>query len=95
VAALTSLNFLSAAAPAALLPSAIQIVALAYHIMLVPLGVAFRLLTVLMEGIGLRRNDPVAVRLARRWSVVTAMQFAVGAVTGTILCFESGSSGRG
>jgi cytochrome d ubiquinol oxidase subunit I len=63
---------------------------LAYHIILVPLGVAFPLLTVLMEGIGLRRNDPIALRLARRWSVVMAVQFAVGAVTGTILSFEFG-----
>src|SRR3989475_2414483 len=63
---------------------------LAYHIILVPLGVAFPLLTVVMEGIGLRRNDPVALRLARRWSVVMAVQFAVGAVTRTILSFEFG-----
>jgi cytochrome d ubiquinol oxidase subunit I len=63
---------------------------LGYHIILVPLGVAFPLLTVLMEGIGLRRKDPVALLLARRWSVVMAVQFAVGAVTGTILSFEFG-----
>src|ERR1700730_15401120 len=63
---------------------------LAYHIILVPLGVTFPLLVVLMEGIGLRRNDPVARRLARRWSVVRAVQFAVSAVTGTILSFEFG-----
>ncbi len=63
---------------------------LAYHIILVPFGVAFPLLTLLMEGIGLRRSDPVALRLARRWSVVMAVQFAVGAVTGTILSFEFG-----
>jgi cytochrome bd-type quinol oxidase subunit 1 len=36
---------------------------LAYRIIAVPLGVGFPLLTVLMEGIGLRRNDPVALRL--------------------------------
>ena len=63
---------------------------LGYHIILVPLGVAFPLLTVLMEGIGLRRKDPVALLLARRWSVVMAVQFAVGAVTGTVLSFEFG-----
>jgi len=87
----TALNFLAASAPAALLPSRIQMAfTLAYHIILVPLGVALPLLTVVMEGIGLRRNDPVALRLARRWSVVMAVQFAVGAVTGTILSFEFG-----
>ena len=91
MAALTPLDFLAAGAPDALLPSRIQMAfTLAYHIILVPLGVAFPLLTVLMEGIGLRRNDPVALRLARRWSVVMAVQFAVGAVTGTILSFEFG-----
>jgi cytochrome d ubiquinol oxidase subunit I len=91
VTALNPLDFLAAGAPAVLLPSRLQMAfTLAYHIILVPLGVAFPLLTVLMEGIGLRRNDPVALRLARRWSVVMAVQFAVGAVTGTILSFEFG-----
>src|SRR5438094_10583727 len=43
-----------------------------------------------MNGIGIFKNDPVALRIARRWSVVMAVQFAVGAVTGTILSFEFG-----
>jgi cytochrome d ubiquinol oxidase subunit I len=63
---------------------------LAYHVILVPLGVVFPFITVLLEGIGLRRKDPVALKLARRWSVVMAVQFAVGAVTGTVLSFEFG-----
>ena len=63
---------------------------LATHVLLVPLGVALPALTLIMEGIGLRRKDPVALRIARRWSVVMAVQFAVGAVTGTILSFEFG-----
>ncbi|TMF86740.1 MAG: cytochrome ubiquinol oxidase subunit I [Chloroflexi bacterium] len=75
----------------ALLPSRIQMAfTLGYHILLVPLGVALPTLTLLMEGIGLVRKDPVALKLARRWSVVMAVQFAVGAVTGTILSFEFG-----
>src|SRR3989449_10942797 len=63
---------------------------LATHVLLVPLGVAFPTLTLVMEGIGIARNDPVALRIARRWSVVMAVQFAVGAVTGTVLSFEFG-----
>jgi Cytochrome bd terminal oxidase subunit I len=83
MAALTTFALLAASPPAALLPSRIQMAfTLAYHIILVPLGVALLLLTVLMEGVGLRRNDPIALRLARRWSVVMAVQFAVGAVAG-------------
>ena len=63
---------------------------LAYHVILVPLGVALPAYTLLMEGIALRRKDPVGIKIARRWSVVMAVQFAVGAVTGTILSFEFG-----
>src|SRR2546421_1728677 len=75
----------------ALLPSRIQMAfTLGYHILLVPLGVALPTLTLLMEGIGLVRKDEVALKIARRWSVVMAVQFAVGAVTGTILSFEFG-----
>src|SRR5438445_12082941 len=91
--AATHLIVLATAAepPASLLPSRIQMAfTLAYHILLVPFGVAFPLLTVVMEGIGLTRRDKVALKLARRWSVVMAVQFAVGAVTGTILSFEFG-----
>src|SRR5579859_5033747 len=91
VTALMTVALLAGSAPPALLPSRVQMAfTLAYHIILVPLGVAFPLLTVVMESIGLRRRDPVALRLARRWSVVMAIQFAVGAVTGTILSFEFG-----
>ncbi len=79
------------AGESALLPSRIQMAfTLASHVLLVPLGVALPTLTLLMEGIGIARNDPVALKIARRWSVVMAVQFAVGAVTGTILSFEFG-----
>src|SRR5437773_3898430 len=75
----------------ALLPSRIQMAfTLASHVLLVPLGVALPSLTLLMEGIGLARREPVALKIARRWSVVLAVQVAVGAVTGTILSFEFG-----
>src|SRR5256885_14849383 len=69
-----------------LLPSRIQMAfTLATHVLLVPLGVAMPAITLLMEGIGIRRNDAVALRIARRWSVVMAGPFAVGAVTRAIL----------
>jgi cytochrome bd ubiquinol oxidase subunit I len=75
----------------ALLPSRILMAfTLGYHILLVPLGVALPTLTLVMEGIGLGRKDAVALLIARRWSVVMGVQFAVGAVTGTILSFEFG-----
>jgi cytochrome d ubiquinol oxidase subunit I len=39
---------------------------------------------------GLRHADADAMLLARRWSQVVAITFAVGAVTGTVLSFEFG-----
>src|SRR5256886_15858592 len=75
----------------ALLPSRIQMAfTLAYHVIMVPLGVALPTYALLMNGIGIFKNDPVALKIARRWSVVMAVQFAVGGVTGTILSFEFG-----
>jgi cytochrome bd ubiquinol oxidase subunit I len=75
----------------ALLPSRIQMAfTLAVHVLIIPFGVALPTLTLVMEWIGITRKDPVALTIARRWSVVMAVQFAVGAVTGTILSFEFG-----
>src|SRR5256714_15198691 len=75
----------------ALLPSRIQMAFThAYHVIMVPLGVALPTYALLMNDIGIFKNDPVALRIARRWSVVMAVQFAVVAATGTILSFEYG-----
>jgi cytochrome d ubiquinol oxidase subunit I len=60
------------------------------HIILVPLGVAFPLIVLIANFIGLKRNDPVALTLAQRWSHIMAVLFAVGAVSGTVLSFEMG-----
>ncbi|MEU9499433.1 cytochrome ubiquinol oxidase subunit I [Streptomyces sp. NPDC048196] len=86
----TTLALLTAA-PAQLLPArSMMAFTLAAHIILVPLGVALPLITIVMHGYGLRRNDPAALLLARRWSAVMAVQFAIGVVTGTVLSFEFG-----
>ena len=63
---------------------------LGFHIILASLGVAFPALMLIANYRGLRKNDPVAMRLAERWSKVAAVTFAVGAVTGTVLSFEFG-----
>jgi cytochrome d ubiquinol oxidase subunit I len=60
------------------------------HVILVPLGVALPFITVVMNYLGVRRKDPVAIQLARRWSAVMAIQFAIGVVTGTVLSVEFG-----
>ncbi|MFB9581616.1 cytochrome ubiquinol oxidase subunit I [Streptomyces goshikiensis] len=82
---------LLADAPAQLLPAReLMAFTLAMHITLVPLGVALPFITLVMHHRGLRKSDPVALLLARRWSAVMAVQFAVGIITGTVLSFEFG-----
>jgi cytochrome d ubiquinol oxidase subunit I len=60
------------------------------HIVLACLGVAFPAMMLIANYRGLRRDDADALELARRWSKVAAVTFAVGAVTGTVLSFEFG-----
>ena len=63
---------------------------LAFHIILVPLGVSWAFMTLIANYRGLRHNDRDALMLAQRWSKYMAVTFAVGAVTGTVLTFEFG-----
>ncbi|OIJ64308.1 cytochrome ubiquinol oxidase subunit I [Streptomyces mangrovisoli] len=86
----TAVN-LAGSTPAQLLPAReLMAFTLASHILLVPFGVALPFVTLIMHYRGLRRGDPVAMQLARRWSAVMAVQFAIGIVTGTVLSFEFG-----
>ncbi len=63
---------------------------LGFHIILASMGVAFPAITLAANWWGLRKGDETALTLARRWSKVMAVLFAVGAVTGTVLSFELG-----
>src|SRR4249920_2089310 len=63
---------------------------LAFHIILVPLGVSWAAMALIANYRGLKRNDEAALQLAQRWSKYMAVTFAVGAVTGTVLTFEFG-----
>ena len=80
-----------AADPPQLLPAREQMAfTLGFHIILVPFGVAFTFLMLVANYRGIRRDDAAALRLARHWSQVAAVLFAVGAVSGTVLSFELG-----
>jgi cytochrome d ubiquinol oxidase subunit I len=63
---------------------------LGFHIILACIGVAFPAIMLIANYRGLRRGDEDALELARRWSKVVAVTFAVGAVTGTVISFEFG-----
>src|SRR5438874_9523902 len=77
--------------PSQLLPAREQMAfTLAFHIILVPFGVAFTFFMLVANYRGIRHGDADALLLAERWSKVAAVLFAVGAVTGTVLSFEMG-----
>jgi cytochrome d ubiquinol oxidase subunit I len=63
---------------------------LGFHIILVPFGVAFTAIMLIANYRGIRHGDQTAMLLARRWSMVAGVLFAVGAVSGTVLSFELG-----
>jgi len=67
-----------------------QALSLAVHIPLVCFGISFPAIVLFVEGLWLRTGNPVYKALAKRWSKVMLILFAVGVVTGTILSFELG-----
>jgi cytochrome d ubiquinol oxidase subunit I len=63
---------------------------LAFHIIFAAIGIAMPLLMVIAEALFLRSGDEIYLSLAKRWAKGTAILFAVGAVSGTVLSFELG-----
>jgi cytochrome bd ubiquinol oxidase subunit I len=76
--------------PDAVLARQMQALSLAVHIPIVCFGIAFPAMFLFVEGLYLRTGDPTYKALAKRWSKVALILFAVGVVTGTILSFEFG-----
>jgi cytochrome d ubiquinol oxidase subunit I len=85
-----SLDLLPLAADSPVAPRTQMAFTLAFHVIFSCLGIAFPAIMLIAEWRGHKRNDIDALRLARRWSKVVAVTFAVGAVTGTVLSFELG-----
>ncbi len=63
---------------------------LGFHIVFAAIGIAMPLLMAVAEWRWLRTGDARFLTLAQRWSKGTAILFAVGAVSGTVLSFELG-----
>lgn len=82
---------LLAAEPPGLLPARNQMaLSLGWHIVLACFGVAFPSMIFVAHWRGVVRGDADALVLARRWAKVSAVLFAIGAVSGTVLSFEMG-----
>ena len=81
----------SAESPPGLLPARQQMAfSLGWHIVLACFGVAFPAMIYVVHRRGILGADSVALGLAKRWATVSAILFAIGAVSGTVLSFEMG-----
>ncbi len=76
--------------PDTVLARQMQAISLAVHIPIVCFGIAFPAMFLFVEGLYLRTRNTTYKALAKRWSKVALILFAVGVVTGTILSFEFG-----
>jgi cytochrome bd ubiquinol oxidase subunit I len=76
--------------PDTVLARQMQALSLAVHIPIVCFGIAFPAMILFVEGLYLRTGEDTYKALAKRWSKVALVLFAVGVVTGTILSFEFG-----
>ena len=65
-------------------------ISLAFHILFAVAGIAMPLMMVLAEIRWVRTGDAALLALTRSWAKGTAILFAVGAVSGTVLSFELG-----
>src|SRR6202521_1174146 len=63
---------------------------LGFHIIFAMVGIAMPVLMVVAERRWQRAGDHIYLDLAHRWAKGTAILFAVGAVSGTVLSFELG-----
>src|SRR6185503_2909064 len=63
-------------------------VSLAFHIIFAVVGIGMPVLMVVAERRWQKTGDAIYLELAKRWSKGTAILFAVGAVSGTVLSFE-------
>jgi cytochrome d ubiquinol oxidase subunit I len=65
-------------------------ISLGFHILFSVVGIAMPVLMVMAEDRWIRHRDEASHLLARAWARGTAILFAVGAVSGTVLSFELG-----
>ena len=65
---------------------------IAFHYIYPPLSIGLGVLLVVMEGLWLKTNKPVYHQMARFWTKVFALTFAIGVATGIVMEFEFGTN---
>jgi cytochrome d ubiquinol oxidase subunit I len=63
-----------------------------FHYIYPPLTIGLSVAMVIMEGLWLRTRQPIYHQLARFWTDIFALTFAIGVATGIVLEFEFGTN---
>jgi cytochrome bd ubiquinol oxidase subunit I len=63
-----------------------------FHYIYPPLSIGLGLILVIAEGIYLKTKDPVYLEMAKFWTKVFALTFAIGVATGIVMEFEFGTN---
>jgi cytochrome d ubiquinol oxidase subunit I len=63
-----------------------------FHYLYPPLSIGLGVMLVLMEGLWLKTRRPVYHQMARFWTKVFALTFAIGVATGIVMEFEFGTN---
>ncbi len=65
---------------------------ISFHYIYPPLSIGLGLMLVLMEGLWLKTRKPIYHQMARFWTKVFALTFAIGVATGIVMEFEFGTN---
>src|ERR1039458_1969998 len=65
---------------------------IAFHYISPPLSIGLGVLLVCMEGLWLKNRNPLYHQMARFWTRVFALTFAIGVATGIVMEFEFGTN---
>lgn len=63
-----------------------------FHYIYPPLSIGIALILVIAEGIYLKTKNPVYLEMAKFWTKVFALTFAIGVATGIVMEFEFGTN---
>jgi cytochrome bd ubiquinol oxidase subunit I len=65
---------------------------IAFHYIYPPLSIGLGVILVIMEGLWLKTYNPLYHQMARFWTKVFALTFAIGVATGIVMEFEFGTN---
>ncbi len=65
---------------------------IAFHYLYPPLSIGLGVMLVIMEGLWLKTGNPLYHQMARFWTQVFALTFAIGVATGIVMEFEFGTN---